>query len=133
MTLRIGIDVGGTFTDVTAFDDRSGEIVVSKYLSDPAAPVRVMETITAELAEKHGADAVSLVLHGSTAALNTLLEGKGVRAGLLDHARLPRRLRDRPPSGVATTCSTFSRPRPRCCSPATASTRSANGSTRAAR
>ena len=83
MTLRIGIDVGGTFTDVTAFDDRSGEIVVSKYLSDPAAPVRVMETITAELAEKHGADAVSLVLHGSTAALNTLLEGKGVRAGLL--------------------------------------------------
>ncbi len=83
MTLRIGIDVGGTFTDVTAFDDRSGEIVVGKYLSDPAAPVRVMETITAELAEKHGADAVSLVLHGSTAALNTLLEGKGVRAGLL--------------------------------------------------
>ncbi len=83
MTLRIGIDVGGTFTDVTAFDDRTGEIVVSKYLSDPAAPVRVMETITAELADAYGADAVSLVLHGSTVALNTLLEGKGVRAGLL--------------------------------------------------
>jgi N-methylhydantoinase A len=83
MTLRIGIDVGGTFTDVTAFDDRSGGIAVRKYLSDPADPARVMAAITAELADAHGSDAVSLVLHGSTAALNTLLEGKGVRAGLL--------------------------------------------------
>ena len=37
MTLRIGIDVGGTFTDVTAFDDRTGEIAVRKYLSEPGA------------------------------------------------------------------------------------------------
>jgi N-methylhydantoinase A len=42
-----------------------------------------METITADLARDFGADAVSLILHGSTAALNTLLEGKGVRVGLL--------------------------------------------------
>jgi N-methylhydantoinase A len=83
MTLRIGIDVGGTFTDVTAFDDRTGEIAVCKYLSDPAEPARVMATITGELADAYGAEAVSLVLHGSTAALNTLLEGKGVRTGLL--------------------------------------------------
>jgi N-methylhydantoinase A len=83
MTLRIGIDVGGTFTDVTAFDEGAGEVVVRKYLSNPAAPVRVMEEITADLAAAYGADAVSLVLHGSTAALNTLLEGKGVRVGLL--------------------------------------------------
>src|SRR5262249_24090354 len=84
MNLRVGIDVGGTFTDVTAFDEDRRELVaVRKYLSDPAQPAGVMETITADLARDFGAYAVSLVLHGSTAALNTLLEGKGVRVGLL--------------------------------------------------
>src|SRR5712691_10530105 len=81
MTLRLGIDVGGTFTDVTAFDE--DKVVVRKYLSNPAEPARVMEKITQDLAEAYGADAVSLTLHGSTAALNTLLEGKGARVGLL--------------------------------------------------
>src|SRR5229473_8125016 len=84
MTLRVGIDVGGTFTDVTAFDEDRGELVaVRKYLSNPAAPAAVMEEITADLARDFGADAVSLILHGSTAALNCMLEGKGVRVGLL--------------------------------------------------
>jgi N-methylhydantoinase A len=84
MTLRVGIDVGGTFTDVTAFDADQRELVaVRKYLSDPAQPAAVMENITADLARDFGADSVSLILHGSTAALNTLLEGKGVRLGLL--------------------------------------------------
>src|SRR3989442_9335329 len=42
-----------------------------------------MESITADLARDFGANSVSLILHGSTAALNTLLEGKGVRVGLM--------------------------------------------------
>ncbi len=84
MTLRIGIDVGGTFTDLTAFDEDLGEVVVSrKHLSNPAQPMAVMEKITHELAEEFGEDSVSLILHGSTVALNTLLEEKGVRVGLL--------------------------------------------------
>src|SRR5216684_5736301 len=84
MTLRVGIDVGGTFTDVSAFDEDQRELVaVRKYLSDPAQPAAVMENITADLARDFGADSVSLILHGSTAALNTLLEGKGARVGLL--------------------------------------------------
>ncbi|MEA3021557.1 MAG: N-methylhydantoinase, partial [Alphaproteobacteria bacterium] len=84
MKLRVGIDVGGTFTDVTAFDEDRGELVaVRKYVSNPVQPAAVMETITADLARDFGADAVTLMLHGSTAALNTLLEGKGVRTGLL--------------------------------------------------
>lgn len=84
MKLRVGIDVGGTFTDLTAFDEDRGEIVViRKYLSDPSQPVAVMEKITQELAEEFGENSVSLILHGSTAALNTLLEEKGVRVGLL--------------------------------------------------
>jgi N-methylhydantoinase A len=84
MRLRVGIDVGGTFTDVTAFDEDQGELVaVRKYVSNPAAPAAVMETITRDLAHDFGAGSVSLILHGSTAALNTMLEGKGVRVGLL--------------------------------------------------
>jgi N-methylhydantoinase A len=84
MRLRVGIDVGGTFTDVTAFDQDRGELVaVRKYLSDPTDPAAVMETITADLARDFGPEAVALILHGSTAALNTLLEGRGVKVGLL--------------------------------------------------
>ena len=84
MKLRIGIDVGGTFTDVTAFDEDAGELVaVRKYTSNPAQPAAVMDQITSDLAADYGADSVSLILHGSTAALNTMLEGKGARVGLI--------------------------------------------------
>jgi N-methylhydantoinase A len=84
MKLRVGIDVGGTFTDVTAFDEDQSELVaVRKYLSNPAEPAAVMDNITQDLARDFGANSVSLILHGSTAALNTLLEGKGVRVGLI--------------------------------------------------
>src|SRR5258705_961046 len=84
MTLRVGIDVGGTFTDVTAFDEQRGELAtVRKYLSNPADPAAVLEHITQDLARDFGANSVSLILPGSTAALNRLLEGKGVRVGLL--------------------------------------------------
>jgi N-methylhydantoinase A len=84
MKLRIGIDVGGTFTDVTAFDEDAAALVaVRKYTSNPAQPAAVMQEITRDLAAEFGADAVSLILHGSTAALNTMLEGKGARVGLI--------------------------------------------------
>jgi N-methylhydantoinase A len=84
MNLRVGIDVGGTFTDVTAFDeDERALVAVRKYLSDPARPAAVMEQITRDLAADFGADSVGLILHGSTAALNTMLEGKGVPVGLI--------------------------------------------------
>jgi N-methylhydantoinase A len=84
MKLRIGIDVGGTFTDVTAFDEDTAALVaVRKYTSNPAQPAAVMDEITRDLAAEFGADSVSLILHGSTAALNTMLEGKGARTGLI--------------------------------------------------
>jgi len=84
MKLRIGIDVGGTFTDVTAFDEDAGALVaIRKYVSNPSQPASVIDAITRDLANDFGADSVSLILHGSTAALNTMLEGKGVRVGLI--------------------------------------------------
>src|ERR1700720_1607881 len=84
MKLRVGIDVGGTFTDVTVYDEHAGKLVaIRKYLSDPAQPAAVMETVSKDLARDFGKQSVSLLLHGSTVALNTLLEGKGARVGLL--------------------------------------------------
>src|SRR5205823_10771432 len=49
----------------------------------PRDPAAVMEEITHDLAKDFGGDAVSLILHGSTAALNTMLEGNGARVGLI--------------------------------------------------
>ncbi len=87
MSVRVGIDVGGTFTDVTAFDEEKAEIVlIRKYTSNAAEPMRVMDEITRDLVAAFGAGAVTLILHGSTAALNTLLEDKGARVGLLTTA-----------------------------------------------
>src|SRR5438270_1615753 len=83
MTFRIGIDVGGTFTDVVAFDERKSELVaILKYPSDPRRPATVMENILRDLGNTFG-ERVSLIMHGSTVALNTMLENKGVRVGLL--------------------------------------------------
>ncbi len=84
MRLRIGIDVGGTFTDVTAFDEDQGEVIaIRKYSSNPGQPMLVMDEIAREFHAEFGPDSVALILHGSTAALNTMLEGKGVRVGLI--------------------------------------------------
>ena len=95
MTLRIGIDVGGTFTDVVAFDERKSELVaILKYPSDPHRPAVVMQSILRDLGAAYG-DRVSLIMHGSTVALNTMLEGKGVRVGLLTTRGFRGCLRDR--------------------------------------
>ncbi len=87
MTMRIGIDVGGTFTDVTGFDESKAAVtLIRKYSSNPAEPMAVMAEIAADLQKQYGRAGVSLVLHGSTTALNTLLEDKGVKVGLLTTA-----------------------------------------------
>ncbi len=85
---RIGIDVGGTFTDVVAVDD-GGRVVLTKAVSTPADPsLGVMEGLGL-LAEKVGRDLASLladterIVHGTTVATNALLERKGARVGLL--------------------------------------------------
>ena len=86
--IRIGIDTGGTFTDVVAFDEESGELVTTKTPSTPANPAdgfmagidKVLGLLG--LPEGHG-DSIAAVSHGTTVATNQLLEGKVDRLGFI--------------------------------------------------
>ncbi len=81
VSLRLAADIGGTFTDVAAFDEASGRLTLGKVLSTPGALVDGIETG----ATKAGANfrETGLFLHGSTVAINTILERTGAKAALL--------------------------------------------------
>ncbi len=85
MTLRLGVDIGGTFTDFALFDEASGAITVHKQLTTPHDPAEsVLTGIDAVLA-KAGADiaAVSTIVHGTTLVTNAVIERKGAAIGML--------------------------------------------------
>lgn len=81
----IGIDTGGTFTDLAAVDHESGDTYVAKVPSTPADPAEAIQ----KALERFSADtrvplhALSMLGHGTTVATNAVLEGKGAKAGLL--------------------------------------------------
>ena len=83
--IRIGIDTGGTFTDVVAFDADSGELISTKTPSTPANPadgfINGMHKVL-DLLGATGAD-VTAVCHGTTVATNQLLEGKVPELGFI--------------------------------------------------
>jgi N-methylhydantoinase A len=85
---RIGVDVGGTFTDL-ALADAEGRLWVAKVPSVPADPSRGVLHAVERLAGDLGVDlgavlrGCALFVHGSTVATNTLLEGKGATVGLV--------------------------------------------------
>jgi N-methylhydantoinase A len=78
---RLAVDIGGTFTDVAVFDDTTGTLAFGKALSTPS---RLVDGIDAAV-EKAGIDYASadLFLHGSTIAVNTILERTGARTALI--------------------------------------------------
>ena len=85
---RIGVDVGGTFTDLV-LADRRGRTWVAKVPSVPSDPSRGVLDALATVAAEVGLDrsavltGCSLFVHGSTVATNTMLEGKGASVGLI--------------------------------------------------
>ncbi|MEK7387081.1 MAG: hydantoinase/oxoprolinase family protein [candidate division NC10 bacterium] len=85
---RIGIDVGGTFTDVAAVDER-GAVVIAKSASTPRDPSEGLMEGLGLLAAELGLDLAGLlartesIIHGTTVATNALLERKGAKVGLL--------------------------------------------------
>ena len=83
--VRIGVDIGGTFTDVVLWDIDAGETRNTKLLTTPDDPSRaVMDGIRHILNEHSIAPTdVEAVIHGTTLVANALIERKGVKTGLI--------------------------------------------------
>jgi N-methylhydantoinase A len=85
MSYRLGVDVGGTFTDLLLVDEKSGQTWTAKVPSTPAdQSVGVLNGI-ARVCERAGIDptVIDHVMHGTTVATNTVLTGTGARCGLV--------------------------------------------------
>lgn len=85
MAYRLGVDVGGTFTDLLLFDEASGRFWRDKTPSTPEdSSIGILNGVR-EICDAAGVDAgeVQTFLHGTTVATNAVLEGKGARVGLI--------------------------------------------------
>ncbi len=81
---RIGIDIGGTFTDFCVLDEQGGEVFNAKVLSTPADLTQgVMRALDDFLGDGRLPDDVSFLFHATTIATNALLERKGAKTWLL--------------------------------------------------
>jgi N-methylhydantoinase A len=81
---RVGVDIGGTFTDLLAMDERTGQTFVLKRPSTPNPVEAVVEGIR-ELDARHGIGGpqIGYFAHGTTIGVNTLLQRSGARVGML--------------------------------------------------
>ena len=82
---RLGCDIGGTFTDFVLLNDQTGEIHINKCLTTPSDPsdaveygIREMERKTPDFVEK-----LDEVIHGTTLVINSIIERKGAKTGLI--------------------------------------------------
>ena len=99
-TKLVGVDVGGTFTDLVLVDEATGEVRVAKVLTTPRnQAVGVLAALASATA---GPAELAVIVHGTTTATNALLERKGAQTGLIttrgfrDVLELGRRTRPTP-------------------------------------
>ena len=86
MTVVIGVDVGGTFTDLVMRDQADGQVIVGKVPTTPQDPeVGVLNAVDAVLTPEHLSRS-SHFLHGTTVGLNALIERRGATVGLITTA-----------------------------------------------
>jgi N-methylhydantoinase A len=85
MAHRLGVDVGGTFTDLLLVDDEKGDLFRVKTPSTPADPSEGVLVGVRRICEESGIEPGDLgfVMHGTTVATNAMLEAKGARVGLV--------------------------------------------------
>ena len=85
---RIGVDIGGTFTDLVWVDEATGSVRVGKLLTTPKEPAQAVEQGIVTLLADAGSTPASVrtVIHGTTLATNALIERKGAKVGLLTTA-----------------------------------------------
>ncbi|MEM8936551.1 MAG: hydantoinase/oxoprolinase family protein [Pseudomonadota bacterium] len=84
-TYRLGVDVGGTFTDLLLFDSRTGDSWRAKVPSTPDDPSRAVIEGTKKICGEANVSPsdIEFFLHGTTVATNAVLQGKGARVGLI--------------------------------------------------
>jgi N-methylhydantoinase A len=82
---QVGIDIGGTFTDVVILDSQSGRLMAGKKLTSSENPARAVIEVLGEMLEREGIDAnlVGKAIHGTTLVTNVIIERKGAVTGLL--------------------------------------------------
>ena len=83
MSVRIGVDTGGTFTDVVAYDASIGKWVRLKVPSTRADPSEAIANGVCQALAKLGSKSVARLVHGTTVATNALLERRGARTALV--------------------------------------------------
>lgn len=85
---RVGLDIGGTFTDFVLLDRASGRLALHKRLTTPADPSEGALSGLGELVAREGLALADLaeIVHGTTLVTNALIERKGARLGLLTTA-----------------------------------------------
>ena len=84
-TYRLGCDIGGTFTDFVLLNDRTGELTINKCLTTPSDPSDAVEHGIRQLDEMVPGFVKQLdeVIHGTTLVINSIIERKGARTGLI--------------------------------------------------
>ena len=85
MPFKIGVDVGGTFTDVFLLNETTGQLAVHKVASTPEDPSKAIIQGVSEILRIQGIapDQVTYLAHGTTVATNAIIEQKGGKVGLL--------------------------------------------------
>lgn len=84
-TYRVGVDIGGTFTDLILVETATGAMTVGKSLTTPTDPSEAVETVLRDALIRSGVEAaqVERVIHGTTLVTNSLIERKGSKTALL--------------------------------------------------
>ena len=83
MSSRIGVDIGGTFTDFIFYDETGKAVIIDKIPTTPSDPeLAVMEVVKRNL-NKEELSKVDFFLHGTTVGLNALLERRGSKVGVI--------------------------------------------------
>ncbi len=82
---RVGVDIGGTFTDLIVVNEETGAFAVGKVLTTPADPSQAVETVLVETLQQAGSiwPLVRDLVHGTTLVTNAVIERKGARTALL--------------------------------------------------
>ena len=83
MASRIGVDIGGTFTDFILYSEKDNSITIDKIPTTPNEPQKAVIEVVKRNLDKVDIKEIEFFLHGTTVGLNALLERKGSKVGML--------------------------------------------------